>query len=82
MIAREVDAPPGEDPPGEEPIEWILLTNRPVESAEAAREVVEDYACRWMVEDYHKAMKTGCGIEETQMTTLHGLRREALLAEC
>jgi hypothetical protein len=69
VIAREVDAPP----PGEEPVEWILLTNRPVESAEQAREAVEDYACRWMVEDYHKAMKSGCGIEGLQMTTRHGL---------
>jgi hypothetical protein len=68
VIAREVDAPPDE-----EPVEWILLTNRPVDSAGQAREVVEDYACRWMVEDYHKAMKSGCGIEELQMTTRHGL---------
>jgi hypothetical protein len=68
VIAREVDAPPGE-----EPLEWILLTNRRIESAEQAREVVEDYGCRWMIEDYHKAMKTGCGIEALQMTTLHGL---------
>ena len=69
VIAREVSPPP----PGEEPLEWILLTNRPVDAAEQAREVVEDYACRWMVEDYHKAMKSGCGIEELQMTTRHGL---------
>jgi hypothetical protein len=68
VIAREASPPPGA-----EPIEWILLTNRPTESLEQAREVVEDYACRWMVEDYHKAMKSGCGIEETQMTTMHGL---------
>ena len=68
VIAREVDPPPGQ-----EPVEWILLTNRPVESLEQAREVVEDYGCRWMIEDYHKAAKSGCGIEETQMTTLHGL---------
>ena len=68
VIAREVDTPADQ-----EPVEWILLTNRPIESAEQALEVVEDYACRWMVEDYHKAMKSGCGIEDTQMTTLHGL---------
>jgi hypothetical protein len=68
LIAREIDPPAGT-----EPVEWILLTNRAVASAQQAREVVEDYACRWMVEDYHKAMKSGCGIEETQMTTLHGL---------
>ncbi len=68
LIVREVGPPSGV-----EPLEWILLTNRPVHTAADAREVVEDYACRWMVEDYHKAMKTGCGVEELQMTTLHGL---------
>ena len=26
-----------------------------------------------MIEEYHKGMKTGCGIEELQMTTAHGL---------
>lgn len=68
VIARE-EKP--EDP--EEPIEWILLTNQPVETAVEAQQVVSDYACRWLAEDYHKALKTGCGIELTQMTTRHGL---------
>ena len=68
VIAREIDPPPKETP-----LEWILLTNQPLESARQAQEVVEDYACRWMIEDYHKASKTGCGIEDTQMTTMHGL---------
>jgi hypothetical protein len=68
VIARELAVPEGE-----ERVEWILLTNRPVESAAQARQVVEYYGCRWMVEDYHKAMKSGCGIEQTQMTTRHGL---------
>ncbi len=68
VIARELSASEGE-----EAVEWILLTHPPVTRAEQARDVTEDYACRWMVEDYHKAMKTGCGIEETQMTTRHGL---------
>lgn len=54
-------------------LEWILLTNRPVPTMEAARGVAEDYACRWMVEDFHKAQKTGCGVEALQMTTRHGL---------
>lgn len=74
VIAGEVGPPEGE-----EPIEWILLTNRPVDCVAAARQVVEDYACRWMIEDYHKAMKTGCGIEELQMTTRHGLDNAIVL---
>ena len=74
VIAREIGAPPGATPvKPAEPLEWILLTNQPVVSAQQAKEVVADYACRWMIEDYHKALKSGCGIEEMQMTTLHGL---------
>lgn len=69
VIARETGTPPGR----QKPVEWILLTNRPVATVEQAREVVEDYACRWMIEDYHKAMKSGCGIEDMQLTTLQGL---------
>lgn len=68
VIACETDVPAKETP-----VEWMLLSNRAIKSIEAAREVVEDYACRWMVEDYHKAQKTGCGIEETQLTTRHAL---------
>src|SRR5665213_1408553 len=68
VIVREQDPV---DP--ESPIEWLLLTNQKIEDADQARQVVEDYACRWMIEEYHKGMKTGCGIEELQLTTRHGL---------
>lgn len=58
------------DPPkGQEPLEWFLLTNEPVETLEGALRVIGWYECRWIVEEYHKAMKTGCDIEELQFTT-------------
>jgi hypothetical protein len=72
LIARE-ELSPEALASGAEPIEWMLLTNRPLDSIEQAIEVVEHYACRWVIEDYHKAQKTGCGIEELQLTTRHGL---------
>lgn len=58
------------DPPANvnEPLEWILLTNVPVQSFEAACERLDWYACRWIIEEFHKAMKTGCGIEGMQFT--------------
>jgi hypothetical protein len=58
------------DPPAnvQEPLEWILLTNVPVQTFEDACERLDWYACRWIVEEYHKAMKTGCSIEEMQFT--------------
>lgn len=55
-------------PPGVEPLEWFLLTNEPVEHAETARQVITWYECRWVVEEFHKAQKTGCGIETMQFT--------------
>ena len=72
LIARE-ELSPEALASGAAPIEWILLTNRPVETIEQAREVVDHYACRWVIEDYHKAQKTGCGMEDLQLTTRHGL---------
>ena len=60
-------------PAGVEPLDWILLTSVPTQTLEEIRTRRDWYACRWMIEDYHKAMKSGCGIEELQMTSLHGL---------
>ena len=53
-------------PQGVEPLEWILLTNVPVTTPAAARERVGWYECRFIVEEYHKGMKTGCGLETMQ----------------
>jgi Transposase DNA-binding/Transposase DDE domain len=53
-------------PRGQERLEWILLTNEPVNSLAAARQVITWYESRWVVEEYHKAMKTGCQVENLQ----------------
>jgi hypothetical protein len=58
------------DPPTDaEPLEWILLTNVEVNNLKAACERIDWYELRWIIEDYHKAQKTGCGIENLQFTT-------------
>jgi hypothetical protein len=56
-------------PEGEAPIEWTLLTNERVETFEDALRVTGWYERRWVVEEYHKAQKTGCQIEDMQFTT-------------
>ena len=58
VIVQEVNAPRGV-----KPIRWVLLTNTPVESLESAMQVIEYYEHRWLIEEYHKVMKTGCNIE-------------------
>ena len=55
-------------PEGVEPLEWFLLTNHPVTTFEDAWDVVGWYECRWIVEEFHKAQKTGCAIEDPQFT--------------
>lgn len=60
-------------PAGQEPLEWILLTNRPTAKRQQAWERVNWYECRPIIEELHKAKKTGCGIELAQFTTLKAL---------
>lgn len=63
------------DPPeGQEALEWMLLTSVAVEGEEDAWERVEWYRRRWIVEDYHQCLKTGCQIEARQVQTYEGLR--------
>lgn len=64
VCVRELDAPEGV-----EPLEWILLTSVPVLTADDAWQRVDWYACRWVVEDYHKGLKSGLGIEAMQLQT-------------
>lgn len=56
-----------------EDIEWILLSSLPVENNESALEKIDWYSHRWLVEEYHKCLKTGCNIEKSQLKTFDGL---------
>jgi hypothetical protein len=58
----EVDAPPGE-----EPVEWLLFTTESIETAEQIRQIVDTYRARWTIEEYFKALKTGCAVEQRQL---------------
>ena len=57
-------APPPEEP---EPLEWILLTTVPTFTVADAWARVAWYTRRWLVEDFHQALKTGCRMEQTQL---------------
>jgi len=57
-------------PPGEELLEWILLTNVAVDELSQARERIGWYQKRPIVEEYHKGMKTGCAIEAMQFASI------------
>ncbi len=61
---REIDPPRGV-----EPIAWVLFTSLEVETAEAALQIVAYYEARWTIEEFHKALKTGCNVERRQLKT-------------
>src|SRR3954454_12508361 len=46
---------------------WLLLTTRPIESLDQALEIVSWSTRRWIVEEFHKAWKTGCRAEERRL---------------
>jgi len=62
-------------PEGQEPLEWILLTTLPLTCAEQAWEVVRWYEWRWQMEDFHKALKTGCQMERHNLQTIEAVWR-------
>lgn len=65
-------------PPEEaEALEWILLSSLPVTNLAEAYEHTEWYKCRWLCEDFHQCLKTGCQIERSQLNDRGDL--EALL---
>ena len=67
---RVVEAHP---PKGVKPLEWILLCDTEADTYELALESALMYATRWLIEEFHKALKTGCGAERLQLGTGHGL---------
>ena len=65
---REVDAPTGQ-----KPVEWLLYTTEPVGSAEEIARVVDAYRARWLIEEFFKALKTGCQFEKRQLGSYDAL---------
>jgi hypothetical protein len=68
--ARELRAPKGATP-----ICWQLLTTLPVITLADALEKIAWYAQRWQIEVLHKVLKSGCQIEQRQLTTAVRLER-------
>src|SRR5512140_1861309 len=54
-------------PPGVKAIEWLLLTSIPVLTLQDALQRIDWYSGRWIVEDYHSCLKTGCAVENSRL---------------
>ena len=58
---------------GEDKVEWILLSTLPVLCREDAVARLNWYKRRWVIEDFHKALKTGCKLQRSQIRTVDAL---------
>ena len=55
------------------PLHWRLVTNVPVPDFAAAVERLGWYRKRWSIEEYHRILKSGCGVEQRQLETVERL---------
>jgi len=60
-------------PENEAPIEWLLITSEPIDSAEDLLAALDIYRARWRIEELFKAVKTGCGFEKRQLESYEAL---------
>ena len=72
VVVQEVNPPKGQTG-----IRWVLLTSLPIDSFNDAWQLIEDYENRWLIEEYHKVIKSGCSIEKHALRT--GDRLEPLI---
>ena len=66
--AREVGAPNGTTP-----VIWRLVTTEPIGTTDQIAEVIDFYRRRWVIEEFFKAIKTGCRFESHQLEDIKGL---------
>lgn len=74
VLAREVKAPTGQ-----EPASWLLLSSESIDGVEAVRRVVRYYSLRWRIEEFHKAWKSGAGVEQRRMQSADNLERVVVM---
>jgi hypothetical protein len=60
-------------PEGQPAVEWRLWTTEPVDTADQVLAIVDAYRCRWPVEEFFKALKTGCALEARQLESTRAL---------
>jgi hypothetical protein len=68
-------------PPGVKAICWLLLSTWPVHRFQEARQCLQWYSYRWLIERYHYVLKSGCGLEKLQLERAERIQR-ALATYC
>jgi hypothetical protein len=61
------------------PLEWFLITNIECNSFEEILEKIQWYQTRWVIEELHRIVKSGCGVEEMRLEDAERLIKYLLL---
>ncbi len=72
--AKEVNPPAGKPP-----LIWRLLTNRTIDTAEQAIELIDWYLCRWEIEMLFDVLKVGCEVEKLQLNHRDRIEKALML---
>jgi len=68
LTVNLVQAREANPPAGCAGVSWTLLTDLPVQTLLQCRQILNIYRHRWLVEELHKAMKTGLKLEDSQLS--------------
>lgn len=69
-VVHVIEMDPPED---DEPVSWVLLTTEPNSTADDVLRVIEMYRTRWLIEEFFKALKSGCAVEKRQLESYDAL---------
>lgn len=79
MLLTLVQAKEINPPAGKSPLIWRLVTNRCVETADAACELIDWYRARWEIEMFFDVLKVGCRVEKLQLDTKERIEKALAL---
>lgn len=60
-------------------LSWLLLTREPIATSAQVKAILRYYGLRWRIEEFHKAWKTGAGVERLRMSQGGNLLRMAAI---
>ena len=60
-------------PAGCAPVCWHLVTTEPIDTNDDIAAIIDAYRARWIVEEFFKALKSGCRFERRQLESYRSL---------
>jgi len=68
-----------EESASKDALNWVLLTSESIADEQKIQEILHHYRRRWRIEDFHKAWKSGCGVEQQRQQSADNLQRMAVI---